>query len=66
MNESQVEIGSGKEGWTLGAALSEGSKVLPAASNHFVIEHMPGESAIHVHSVVECMRGESEILATAV
>lgn len=57
LNESQVEIGSGKEGWTLGAALSEGSKVLPAASNHSVIEHMPGESADY--SVVECMPGES-------
>ncbi|KAL0038169.1 hypothetical protein WJX79_005885 [Trebouxia sp. C0005] len=27
--ESQISIGSGKEGWTLGAALAEGSKVLP-------------------------------------
>lgn len=26
--ESQISIGSGKEGWTLGAALAEGSKVL--------------------------------------
>lgn len=26
--ESQISIGSGKEAWTLGAALAEGSRVL--------------------------------------
>ena len=30
--ESQIQIGSGKEGWTLGAALAEGSKILPVRS----------------------------------
>ena len=48
LNESQIEVGSGKEAWTLGAALSEGSKVLPETFNHYTIDHMPGESAVSV------------------
>lgn len=32
--ESQVTVGSGKEGWTLGAALAEGSKVLQDRSSN--------------------------------
>lgn len=36
LQESQIEIGRGNEGWSLGAALSEGSKALSASSEPLV------------------------------
>ncbi len=42
--ESQISIGSGKEGWTLGAALAEGSKVLQHRTSKASLLH--GESHI--------------------
>lgn len=40
--EAQVTVGSGKEAWTLGAALAEGSKALPTRS--LTASPIPGQN----------------------
>ena len=53
LDESQVQIGSGKEGWTLGAALAEGSKVMSAPVSPFIrAGYMPGEVAVLAYQVM--------------
>ena len=62
MHESQVQIGSGKEGWTLGAALAEGSKVMSAPPSSFIqAGYMPGEVAVLAHSVMNMQQSTKQI-----